>query len=78
MVVNMEHADAAEAQRIRDFLRGAAYALGGDVRKVAARVYACVPDGVQIERLAGETHPAQPPAPLSAQGHVGEQDVWPE
>ena len=80
VVVNMEKADPAEAQRIRDFLRGAAYALGGDVRKVAGKVYACVPAGVQIQKLStGE--PAQvtysEPAPGTAETS-DERYAWPE
>ena len=80
VVVNMEQADDAEGQRIRDFLRGAAYALGGDVRKVASKVYACVPAVVQIQRLLCEHDAAEPreDGRLSGMTAAGEQDVWPE
>lgn len=79
VVVNMEMAEPAEGQRIRDFLRGAAYALGGDVRKVAKRVYACVPAGVQIQPLQGgdDLDLGDIEARMSG-ADVGERDVWPE
>lgn len=81
VVVSLEHTDPAEAQRIRDFLRGAAYALRGDVRKVAGKVYACVPAGVLIERLnvgASAADANQPQAPMSSHTPAGGADVWPE
>jgi len=79
VVVNMELAEPAEGQRIRDFLRGAAYALGGDVRKVAKRVYACVPAGVQIQPLQGseDVDLGDIEARMSS-ADLGERDVWPE
>jgi FtsZ-interacting cell division protein YlmF len=77
----MEQADAAEGQRIRDFLRGAAYALGGDVRKVASRVYACVPAGVRIERLLSAVETGRQPQQARLSGgdpSDSEQGLWPE
>ncbi len=52
VVVSLESADATEAQRIRDFLGGVSYALGGYIRKVAARVYACAPASMPIEAVS--------------------------
>lgn len=54
VVVSLESADPAEAQRIRDFLSGVSYALGGYIRKVAARVYACAPSSMPIEAVGPE------------------------
>ena len=65
VVVSFEQTDQAEAQRIRDFLRGAAYAIDGDVRKVASRVYVCLPKRMQYEKLVPES---EQPAPHLAQG----------
>jgi hypothetical protein len=76
VVVNMEQADTAEAQRIRDFLRGAAYALNGEVRKVAARVYACVPRSYQFQRIATPSEQAaSTPPSLSSDEQSRDSDA---
>ncbi len=62
VVVCLEQTEQAEAVRIRDFLKGAAYALDGDVRKVASRVYICLPSRMRYEILA-ETDAERAPAP---------------
>jgi cell division inhibitor SepF len=81
VVVSLEQADGAEAQRIRDFLSGVSYALGGDIRKVAARVYACAPHSMPIEPIAaggegkGATHRL---AGATGVEELGRSHVWPE
>lgn len=81
VIVSLEGADATEAQRIRDFLGGVCYALGGFIRKVAARVYACAPATMPIEALGQDRHSRGADSGLyggaaPAQGRGG--DVWPE
>jgi len=78
VVVNMEKADAKEAQRIRDFLRGAAYALGGDVRKVAQRVYACVPADVQIQPLRIDTAAVREASAAPGSSSAEDSGYWPD
>jgi cell division inhibitor SepF len=81
VVVSLEQADGAEAQRIRDFLSGVSYALGGYIRKVAARVYACAPNSMPIEPIAGGGEGKGPAHRLSGATSVeelGRSHVWPE
>jgi cell division inhibitor SepF len=81
VIVSLEGADATEAQRIRDFLSGVCYALGGYIRKVAARVYACAPATMPIEVLGQDRSSRAEDAGLyggatPAGGRGG--NVWPE
>lgn len=48
VVINLELLDKDTAQKIFDFLNGAIYALGGDVRKVATNIYLIAPHNVGI------------------------------
>lgn len=79
VVVSLEQADGAEAQRIRDFLGGVSYALGGYIRKVAARVYACAPNSMPIEPIGNEgrggAHRMSGAAPVE---DAGRNHVWPD
>jgi cell division inhibitor SepF len=81
VVVSLEQADGAEAQRIRDFLSGVSYALGGYIRKVAARVYACAPNSMPIEPISGgsEGHGVgHRLAGAASVEELGRSHVWPE
>jgi cell division inhibitor SepF len=79
VVVSLENADATEAQRIRDFLGGVSYALGGYIRKVAARVYACAPANMPIEAVQPERQGrADGTSGAAAPSHGRGGDVWPE
>lgn len=48
IIVNLDELDVAVAQRILDFISGAVYALGGDVKKVARNIFVVVPYNVSI------------------------------
>lgn len=81
VIVSLEGADATEAQRIRDFLGGVCYALGGFIRKVAARVYACAPATMPIEALGQDRHSRAADSGLyggAAPTQNRGSDVWPE
>jgi cell division inhibitor SepF len=81
VVVSLEQADGAEAQRIRDFLSGVSYALGGYIRKVAARVYACAPNSMPIEPISGGTETRGAAHRMTGAGAAeepGRSHVWPD
>lgn len=48
IIINLDEIDGADAQRILDFVSGAVYALGGDIRKAARRIFVVVPSNVEI------------------------------
>ncbi|MBE6727681.1 MAG: cell division protein SepF [Ruminococcaceae bacterium] len=48
VVLNLESADRDTSRRIVDFLGGAAYANGGNVRKVAKGTFIIVPNNVDV------------------------------
>ena len=48
VVVNMENVDKALARRVVDFLSGCAYALDGDVKKVAQSVFLFCPHNMEV------------------------------
>lgn len=48
VVVNLELMDPETAQRIIDFLSGAAYSLDGDIQKVANNIFIIAPQNVDI------------------------------
>ena len=54
VIVNLDEIDVAVAQRILDFISGAVYALGGDVKKVARNIFVVVPYNVSISTNADE------------------------
>ena len=43
VIVNLENNDFSEAQRVIDFVSGAVYALGGDVKEISKKIFAIVP-----------------------------------
>ena len=49
VVVNLDEIDVQVAQRILDFISGAVYALGGDIRKAARNIFLVVPSNVDIQ-----------------------------
>lgn len=53
VMVSLEKADAVNAERILDFLSGAAYALSGRVESIGGLKFMLVPKGVEIV-FAGE------------------------
>ena len=48
VVINLELMNGETAQRIIDFLSGAAYALDGDIQKVANNIFIIAPQNVDI------------------------------
>ena len=46
VIVNLENNDFSEAQRVIDFVSGAVYALGGDVKEISKKIFAIVPANV--------------------------------
>ena len=46
VIVNLESNDFSEAQRVIDFVSGAVYALGGDVKEISKKIFAIVPANV--------------------------------
>ena len=48
VVLNLEAADRDLSKRIVDFLSGAAYAIGGNIRKVSKSTFVIVPFGVDM------------------------------
>ncbi len=49
VVLNLEACESSVSRRIVDFLSGAAYAIGGNVRKVAVSTFIIVPNQVNIQ-----------------------------
>lgn len=49
IVLNLESCESSVSRRIVDFLSGAAYAIGGSVRKVAVSTFIIVPNQVNIQ-----------------------------
>ena len=48
IILNMENIDIDIAQRILDFMSGACSAMGGDIRKISAKIFAVVPADYEI------------------------------
>ena len=47
-IVNLDNVDMDRAQRILDFISGAAYALSGSVHRIASNIFLISPEGVEI------------------------------
>ena len=47
-IINLEGVDRANAQRIADFLGGAAYAIDGDIQRVSTDIFIVAPANVNI------------------------------
>ena len=68
VVLNLESTNKETARRLIDFLTGAAYAIGGDIKKVSNNTYVITPgDSVAVsgDKLQADPKPAQ------AQGEEG-------
>lgn len=50
VLLNLEDTNRETARRLIDFLSGVAYALGGDVQKVADNTYAVTPSNVAVSK----------------------------
>ena len=60
VLLNLEGTNKETAKRLIDFLSGVAYALSGDVQKVADNTYAITPSNVAVSKEP--VGPAQPAA----------------
>lgn len=62
VLLNLENTNKETAKRLIDFLSGVAYALHGDVQKVADNTYAITPSNVAVskESVGMAQAPAQP------------------
>ena len=70
VVLNLESTNKETARRLIDFLTGAAYAIGGDIKKVSNNTYVITPgDSVAVsgDKLQAEPKPAQAQAPAQAE-----------
>lgn len=47
-IINLDNAEASDAQRILDFVSGAIYALNGSVHRIASNIFLLSPEGVEI------------------------------
>ncbi len=57
VIVNMEDNDFAESQRVIDFVSGATYALGGEVKSISHRIFAFLPTNIEFSN--GEVNKQQ-------------------
>jgi cell division inhibitor SepF len=48
VIVNLEGVERPEAQRIADFLSGAAYSLQGDIQRISKAIFIVAPGGVKV------------------------------
>jgi cell division inhibitor SepF len=48
VIVNLEGVEKPEAQRIADFLSGAAYSLQGDIQRISKAIFIVAPSGVKV------------------------------
>ena len=48
IILNLENIEIDVAQRILDFMSGACSAMGGDIRKISAKIFAIVPADYEI------------------------------
>ena len=55
VLLNLENTNKETAKRLIDFLSGVAYALGGDIQKVADNTFAVTPNNVAVSNEAVES-----------------------
>lgn len=55
VLLNLENTNKEVAKRLIDFLSGVAYALGGDIQKVADNTFAVTPKNVAVSNEAVES-----------------------
>ena len=48
IIVNLDEMDVQVAQRLLDFISGAVYALGGDIKKAARNIFVVVPSNIEV------------------------------
>ncbi len=58
VLLNLENTNRETAKRLIDFLSGVAYALGGDIQKVADNTFAVTPNNVAVSNEAIESEVA--------------------
>ena len=60
ILLNLEDTNKETARRLIDFLNGVAYAINGDLRKVASNTYVVTPSNVELtgEKLSASTEAA--------------------
>lgn len=57
VLLNLENTNKETAKRLIDFLSGVAYALGGDIQKVADNTFAVTPNNVAVSNEEIESDP---------------------
>ena len=68
VVLNLENTNKETARRLIDFLTGAAYAIGGDIKKVSNNTYVITPgDSVAVSGDQMKTEEKAAPAEESAE-----------
>lgn len=58
VLLNLENTNKETAKRLIDFLSGVAYALGGDIQKVADNTFAVTPNNVAVSNEIMDTESA--------------------
>ncbi len=70
VVLNLESTNKETARRLIDFLTGAAYAIGGDIKKVSNNTYVITP-GDSVAVSGDKLQPEAKPAAQKAEGEEG-------
>lgn len=67
VLLNLEFADKETIRRLIDFLTGVAYAIGGDIKKIAKRTYVVTPKNVDVSGAETNYAPEHTEAEESAE-----------
>ena len=51
VVLQLDHLDPTEAQRVLDFVAGATHAMDGQMERVGEGTYLFAPSGVEVSRM---------------------------
>lgn len=54
VIVNLQRIEQDVSKRIIDFCSGLTYALGGDIRKVADRVFLIIPSNIEVNSVESD------------------------
>lgn len=54
VLLNLKRVDEMQARRIIDYMAGIAYATNGDVQKLSADIFLCVPANIEIEGMLSD------------------------
>lgn len=54
VILNLKRVDEMQARRIIDYMAGIAYATNGDVQKLSADIFLCVPANIEIEGMLSD------------------------